>query len=224
MSYSALLLGSVGVLAETHDLQRRAFNAAFAEAGLSWEWTDPEYTEMLRTSGGRKRIAGYAEARGEEVDAEALHAAKIRHFAQLLSEEGVTPRPGIVALIKSAKDRGLRVGFVTSTGANQSGAILDAMGDAFPRAMLDFVGDASMVDAPKPAPDIYHAALDALGVDAGVAVAIEDTPVSAGSALAAGITTLGFPGIAAQGLSFPDGVTVNEWLGPDAVELAEQAA
>ena len=34
----ALLLGSIGVLAETSELQRRAYNTAFVAHGVDWHW------------------------------------------------------------------------------------------------------------------------------------------------------------------------------------------
>ena len=59
---SALLLGSISALADTSELQREAFNAAFAEHGLDWEWTREDYQQMLTGNGGRDRVAAYAEA------------------------------------------------------------------------------------------------------------------------------------------------------------------
>lgn len=43
----AIIFGSIGTLVETSDLQRRAFNAAFAEAGLAWVWDEAPYRAML---------------------------------------------------------------------------------------------------------------------------------------------------------------------------------
>tara|TARA_B110000503_G_scaffold47893_1_gene77939 strand:+ start:1294 stop:1407 length:114 start_codon:yes stop_codon:yes gene_type:complete len=37
MTVKAVFFGSIGTLVETSDLQRRAFNQAFAEAGLDWD-------------------------------------------------------------------------------------------------------------------------------------------------------------------------------------------
>jgi beta-phosphoglucomutase-like phosphatase (HAD superfamily) len=34
----AVIFGSIGTIAETSDIQRQAFNLAFAEAGLDWNW------------------------------------------------------------------------------------------------------------------------------------------------------------------------------------------
>ena len=39
----ALLFGSIGVIAETSELQRQAYNMAFAEHGLDWYWNVANY-------------------------------------------------------------------------------------------------------------------------------------------------------------------------------------
>ena len=49
---NALFLGSIGVIAETSELQRRAYNAAFEAQGLDWYWNVANYCEMLKNPGG----------------------------------------------------------------------------------------------------------------------------------------------------------------------------
>ena len=44
----AIFLGSIGVIAETSELQRQAYNAAFSEFGLDWYWSIANYCEMLK--------------------------------------------------------------------------------------------------------------------------------------------------------------------------------
>ena len=70
MGYKAILFGSIGTLIETSELQRRAFNQAFAEAGLDWDWNTEEYRRLLTKSGGCERIQDFATRRGSEVNAE----------------------------------------------------------------------------------------------------------------------------------------------------------
>ncbi|MGR3484879.1 MAG: HAD family hydrolase [Paracoccaceae bacterium] len=202
----ALLFGAIGTLAETSDIQRRAFNEAFAEAGLDWEWSEPEYRAMLRRSGGKNRIEAFAAARGEAVDAAALHAAKVRRFEALVTPGSLPPRPGVTELIAEARKRGWKLGFATSTLRDQVDLVLRGLGDTVRRDDFDWVGDASQVDDSKPAPDIYFAALDAL--------AIEDTPPSAQAAMAAGLRTVALPGPEVGDAPFPEGVEVVERLTP----------
>ena len=209
---AALLFGAIGTLTETSELQRRAFNLAFADAGLDWYWDGDTYHGLLKKSGGKRRIADFAAEAGVEVDADAIHANKVAQFAKIIDEQGLKPRAGVRSLIDRARERGMKVGFVTTTSAQQRDAIIAAMAPDITRDDFDYLGHVGLVDAPKPAPDIYVHALRELGVDAANAVAIEDTPTSADAAIAAGIATIGYAGVAAAGQPFPAGVRMVDTL------------
>ena len=221
MPTNALLLGSIGVLAETSDLQRQAFNAAFSEHGLDWCWDAETYRALLEVPGGKARIRYYGLARGVEVDVESLYDAKIAAFARAL-RAGVDMRPGIRELIADARSQKMKVALVSSTDRRQIGMVLDALRGGISAADFDFVGDRSKVMAVKPAPDIYRVALRDLGVAAPDAVALEDTPESAASPRAVGIRTFAYPGEAARGRAFTADVGVLDR--PDARILSRTAA
>lgn len=223
-AHKALLLGSIGVIAETSELQRRAFNLAFEEAGLDWSWSEGTYRDLLQKPGGQARIADYAAERGEEVDAAAVHAAKVDHFEKLVVDDGIEPRAGLVETLSQAHADGLKLGWATSTTERTVELMLAGLFPTIPRSVFDFIGDASQVKHSKPAPDIYHAALEALNVRADEAIAIEDTPEAAEAALAAGLTTFAYPNEMAQTRKFPDGVIRLRSLTPDAIFGTKQAA
>ena len=48
----AILLGSIGVITETSELQRQSYNEAFAHHGLDWYWSIANYCELLKKPGG----------------------------------------------------------------------------------------------------------------------------------------------------------------------------
>ncbi len=57
MSLQALIFDVDGTLADTERAGHRvAFNAAFADAGLSWHWDEELYDELLQITGGKERI------------------------------------------------------------------------------------------------------------------------------------------------------------------------
>src|SRR6201992_1927026 len=93
-SMSALLLGSISTVADTSELQRQAFNQAFAAHGLDWRWDRDDYQTMLARSGGQDRISEYAKSRGETVDAQAVHELKSKLFRDSLATAGLAPQPG----------------------------------------------------------------------------------------------------------------------------------
>jgi beta-phosphoglucomutase-like phosphatase (HAD superfamily) len=218
MTTNALLFGSIGVLVETSDMQRRAFNAAFADAGLGWEWDKDTYTGLLKKSGGEDRIARYATQRHQTVDAEALHQAKVDHYARMMADTGLSLRPGIRDLMDEAANRAIPIGWVTDTGTEQLDAIFDNLGSTLSRDEFAFVGAGMHVDNRKPAPDIYEAALSDLQVAQGSALAVEDTGICALAAVAAGIRTVGYPNAYADLGDFPDEVRIVTELTPDLLD------
>ena len=47
---SSLLIGSIGTVVETSQLQLEAFNGAFKEFDLGWHWSREEYEGLLSLS------------------------------------------------------------------------------------------------------------------------------------------------------------------------------
>ena len=197
----ALLLGSIGTLAETSDIQRQAFNAAFAVHGLDWHWSRERYALLLLSAGGRDRIAAEAEARGVEVDVAALHRRKSELFQARVREEGLSLRPGLAEALARAEAENLPVALVTTTGRANVEAVLAGLG--LPTRRFALIADATQVRARKPAPEVYEMALRTLGVAARDALAVEDNPDGAAAALAAGIACIALPGALHRPETFP---------------------
>ena len=60
--FDALIFDVDGTLADTErDGHRCAFNAAFAEVGLDWIWSEDLYGQLLAITGGKERIRHYIE-------------------------------------------------------------------------------------------------------------------------------------------------------------------
>lgn len=188
----ALLLGSISTLVDTSEIQRGAFNQAFVQHGLDWRWEREEYRGLLTDNGGAQRIADYAQDHGADVDAAAVHATKSELFQDQLHKVGIRTRPGIIDAIRAAKQRGWRVGLVTTTSGANVDALLDGL-DELSREDFDVVTDVDSVDSPKPDPAAYAKALAELGVSADECVALEDNVGGAAAATAAGITCVAFP-------------------------------
>ena len=205
MPKTALLFGSIGAIAETSDIQRRAYNTAMHEAGLGWVWDRDVYAELLEQSGGKDRLATLSAATGAgltQVQIDAIHARKTELACAEIVASGVRPRSGVVELAQQAKKRGLKLGFVTTTYAPNIDAILATLDATLPRSAFDYVGGREAVAAGKPAPEAYLTALTTLGIAASEALAIEDTALSVMSAKRAGITTVATPGAITHGQDF----------------------
>jgi len=215
----AVLFGSIGSLVESSDLQRRAFNAAFLEAGLAWEWTPEIYAPLLRGSGGRARIEAYAARTGAEVDAEALHRRKSEIFRTMIAEAGLPLRSGVPEVLEAARAAGCALGAVSTTSRGNVDDLLAHARPPIGRETFDVMTTAEDVARPKPAPDAYAYALSRLGLPAEAVIAVEDSPQSAEAARAAGIATVAFPGAYHADRPFEGVVAVLDRLTPDALGL-----
>jgi HAD superfamily hydrolase (TIGR01509 family) len=219
----ALFIGAIGVLAETSHLQREAFNLAFRQSGLDRHWDAERYRALLEDPGGAKRIVAEAERRGAVVDPEAVHARKVANFRAAVLREGLVPRPGVIETLAAARKAGIVLGWVTTTGRPTVDLMLEGFGGAITAESFDFICDRSHVTAPKPAGEVYELALRRAGVDAGSALAIEDTPESVEAARAMGIPTVAFPGWAAQERRFPSDIQIVTALQPDLLRARQSA-
>ena len=224
MPAAALLFGAIGTLAECSELQRRACNRAFAEADLDWVWDRASFRRLSRRPGGRARLARYAEDAGDRIDAEALHAATIRHFAALVAEVGLRARPGVIDMIGAARRRGVPVVLATTTSRARIDVVLRALQPLVLADDFAWIGDVTCAARPKPAPDIYAMALARLDLPPDAAVAIEDTPESAEAAAAAGLRVLAFPGEAAAERDFPAGMLAVDRLQPRLLDMGAPIA
>ena len=197
MILEGLFLGSIGVLAETSDIQRRAYNLALAEAGVDWHWDVAQYERLLTESGGRARLSRLSEELGaglSAADIDSIHVRKTELACEEVRKTPVGLRPGVADLIRQALQRSLEISLVTTTYRANIDAIAEAAGSELPLDRFGEVLTVADADKPKPAPDIYMVALDRLELDAGSVLTIEDSEASVRSAKDAGIYTVAVPG------------------------------
>ncbi len=196
MSLKAIFLGSIGSVAETSDIQRRAYNRALSEMGINWSWDRGSYRNLLSESGGKDRLRKQADANGNPLSSEqiaSIHARKTELASAEISE-GIELRPGVAELIEQASLNGIRVAMVTSTYRHNIEAIAKGAGSKLPLHKLSAVMTIEDCEFRKPAPDIYLAALEKLNIESSEVIAIEDSQPSVASAVAAGIFTIATPG------------------------------
>ena len=191
---AALLWDVDGTLAETElDGHRRAFNRAFAEAGLPWHWDPPLYLALLHISGGRERIRHYLEqVEGGPVAAErveALQAAKQRHYSALVTAGELHLRPGVARLMAEAASAGLRQAIVTTSGRSAVTALLQRLLPQAGSCLSPWICGEDVAQK-KPHPEAYTQALERLGLDPGLVLAIEDSGNGVAAATGAGLAVL----------------------------------
>ena len=201
----ALIFDVDGTLAETEELHRHAFNDAFAQAGLGWNWTQSQYHALLKTTGGKERITRYLAERGGEMDAAqiaALHAAKTARYVALMAQGQIALRPGVADLIVQAQANGIRLAIATTTSLPNVEALSLAVFGKPAAQVFEVIAGGDMVAAKKPAPDVYLLALRMLGLHPEQAVALEDSRNGLHAAKAAGLACCLCPGVYTQGEDF----------------------
>jgi len=224
----ALIFGSIGTVTETSEMQREAFNAAFVEHGLDWNWSPSEYRAMIsgdRTSvGGTNRIAEYADLKGVSMsvsEAAAVHATKSQLFQSDITRRKLPLNPGVDSLLAEAKANGITTVFASTTARASIDAMLAGTEPAL-TGRFDLVMSGDDVARAKPDPEIYLKVLERLSLNASEAIAIEDSQPSLDAARDAGIATYVVPGLLWRGTAFVGAARAFDTLqGVDMATLTE---
>lgn len=176
-----------GVLADTEGLHLRAFQEALAARG--WTLNRADYVERYLGYDDRDMVRAFAQdtvAGLSEAEVEAIVLDKARLYDQRLAAGSVLFDTAADAIARLGAR--YRLGIASGSFHGEIETILAA--NHLAHAIAVVVG-ADDVRRSKPAPDPYVAAVEALGVPASQAVAIEDSQWGLLSARAAGLRTIG---------------------------------
>ena len=193
-----LILDVDGTLADTEEVHRLAFNAAFSDFSLKWEWSRKLYADLLSVSGGIERIQFYAESRGTELEctdepqdfAAKIHRRKTVHYQRMLRAAKLRLRPGVERLLNEARAKGIQLGIATSSlRANVETLLENVLGEEA-LTWFDVIATCDVIAEKKPSPAVYLYTLTELGLDADACMAIEDTRNGNLAALSAGMKTV----------------------------------
>jgi HAD superfamily hydrolase (TIGR01509 family) len=196
---AALIFDVDGTLADTErDGHRVAFNRAFTDAGLDWEWSVTLYGKLLAVTGGKERIRHYLDfynrafSRPQDLDGfiAALHAAKTTHYTRMLSEGMIPMRSGVERLLREAREGGLRLAIATTTTPANVSALLQYSLAPDAASWFDVIAAGDIVPAKKPAPDIYLWAMQQMALPPAACLAVEDSHNGVQSALQADIRSI----------------------------------
>ncbi len=179
----ALLFDLDGVIANSAPLHMHAYEETFSQAGLIFPDTA---RSMVRCGAARSRVLAQALGDTNHPQFSELHDAKEHFFRALLEQRALQPIPGAPEFVRRMKQKGKRLGLVTS-----SRAPLLTLAPLGLEDMFDVTVDATDVPIPKPHPGCYQLATKRLGLVASECVAFEDSPEGVASATAAGLEVIG---------------------------------
>lgn len=188
-----------GTLAETErDGHRVAFNRAFGEMGLDWQWSESFYGKLLHVSGGKERLRYYLQhyqpqfqppGDGKQFIA-AVHATKTRYFKTLVAQGAIPLRPGVKRLLQAAKAAKMRCAIATTSALpNVLALIKETLGEDSP-AWFEVIAAGDIVPAKKPAPDIYAYVLDKMQLAPSECLVFEDSQHGLAAARQVGLPTI----------------------------------
>jgi HAD superfamily hydrolase (TIGR01509 family) len=227
----ALIFDVDGTIADTEEVHRRAFNLAFREAGLDWCWDPARYAVLLQVTGGKERMAHFIatlpvadfERRALRRRIPELHSRKNRLYRHLVEQGEASPRVGVRRLMTEARAAGVRLAIASTTSPeNISPLLIHAFGTAAP-GWFEVVVTGEDVPRKKPAADVYVAAMSAMRLRAGQAIAVEESAIGVRSAKAAGLFTVAIPSSWTRQEDFGGADLVCESLGDPDAPLGESA-
>ncbi|GJP46341.1 hypothetical protein CLOM_g5642 [Closterium sp. NIES-68] len=207
----ALVFDCDGVILESEDLHRRAYNAAFQHFAIRCpgekavvDWTT-EFYDVLQNKigGGKPKMRWYFNKNGwphssflpappttdadRDLLIDTLQDWKTNKYQQMIGSGQVPVRPGVLELMDEARQRGLLLAVCSAaTKSSVVFTLTSLLGkERFERLDCFLAGD----DVPKKKPDptIYKLAAERLGVPPSSCLVVEDSVIGLQAALGAGM-------------------------------------
>ncbi len=181
---STVIFDLDGLLADTEELHRSAYQQAFAEFDV--ELSDQQYAQHWIRCG--KDIAAFLEQRDLIIDPALIRRRKACFYQKIVAG-GVNPMPGSSELLSSLTGR-KALALATSSHPRDAAMVLNVLGFMDFFSSMVAKGD---VERTKPHPDIFLKAADNLRASPELCVVIEDAEKGVLAAHAAGMKCIAVP-------------------------------
>ncbi len=182
-----------GTIADTEFCGHRvAFNLAFNDFNLGWNWKENKYLELLKISGGLNRIIHY----GKEINSKLsyMQYSKIQrrkqfHYRNLIQSGKIKVREGVLRLIDELSSFQIKQFIVTTSGRESLEPFLNT---SLISHLNLFSGIITYEDVSrhKPFPDAYELAIKLCKQSEMNCLAIEDSMIGVKAAKTANINCL----------------------------------
>ena len=184
-----------GTIANTElEAHLPAFNNAFIELGIDWNWDINKYIQLLRINGGKNRIAYYSKLINDPLSDDLIikiHEKKQFHYLEIVKKNCVNLKTGVLRLINELHRKEVRQFIVTSSSRKQVDLLIEYLFNGF--NPFDFIIASEDVELKKPNSFPYLKAVQLSGIEKNNSVVFEDSNPGLQSSLAAKLPTIFVP-------------------------------
>jgi len=185
-----------GTIANTElEAHLPAFNKAFNEFNLNWNWDRFTYLDLLKINGGKNRISYYSKLLNKSLnyqDVKKIHERKQYHYINYVKKNNVISlKLGVYRLIKELQKNKVRQFIVTSSSKKQANLITNQLFKEF--NPFEFIISSDDVQLYKPNPLPYLKAMKLSGIKFNKSIVFEDSIPGLRSSIAAKLPTIYVP-------------------------------
>ena len=184
-----------GTIANTElEAHLPAFNKAFNELGINWNWDTYKYIKLLKINGGKNRIAYYAKSINHDLSEDLIlkiHEKKQYHYLEIIKKNSVSFETGVFRLINELHRKKVRQFIVTSSSRNQVDLLVKYLFSGF--NPFEFIISSDDVELKKTNPLPYLKAIQLSGIKEYNSIVFEDSNPGLKSSLAANLPTIFVP-------------------------------
>ena len=184
-----------GTIANTElEAHLPAFNNAFHDLGIDWNWDINEYIQLLRINGGKNRIAYYSKLNNYSLSDDLIikiHEKKQFHYLKIIKENCFNFKTGVYRLINELNRKKIRQFIVTSSSKKQVDLLVEYLFNGF--NPFEFIISSDDVEFKKPNPLPYLKAVKLSGIKKNKSIVFEDSNPGLKSSLAAKLPTIFVP-------------------------------
>jgi putative hydrolase of the HAD superfamily len=182
----AVIFDLDGLMVHSEHHSYKAWKRLMGEFGYSLD--DDEYRTVIGVD-GETTVNLFRQGRDLPMSNEELIDLHYRYWISIMMKE-VQPIDGLFDLVKSVQARNLKMGIASNSRSDYVHNILETIGL---NGDFSCIVASDQVDKGKPAPDVYLAVSNCLGVRPVECLALEDSPTGLQSALNAGMRCVVVP-------------------------------
>ena len=184
-----------GTIANTElEAHLPAFNNAFNELGINWNWDADKYIELLKINGGKNRVSYFSKLNNDNFSEDfiiKIHEKKQSYYLEYIKKNSVNFKTGVFRLIKELHKKKIRQFIVTSSSRIQVDLLLDNLFNGF--NPFEFIISSEDIQLKKPNPLPYLKAVQLSGINKNNSIVFEDSNPGLISATAAKLPTIFVP-------------------------------